>query len=197
MAVNKKTMPPRIGLPLWGWTVGAVLIIAVVFLGCRTWQTEQDLETLRKELVSAKEEAVHARSDAAELERVGELKLKQVERELERLNKAVAQAEAEASERERQIAMLRQGVASCDEFFEAWDEVKASPPSILAIFRITREAAAAKDCMEKGDLTTACKHWHGLLVEIARMGPPMSESRGEIKELMRQNGCEAQPSFQR
>jgi uncharacterized coiled-coil protein SlyX len=197
MAVKQKTMPPRIGLPLWGWTVGAVLIIAVVFLGYRTWQTEQYLESLRNKLVSAKQEAADARSDAAELERVGELKLKAAERELERLNKAVAQAEAEASKREVQIAMLRQGVASCDEVFEAWDEVKASPPSILAIFRITREAAAAKDCLEKDDIATACKHWQGLLVEIARMGPPLSESRSEIKELMRQNRCEARPSSQR
>jgi len=191
MAVKRK-MPSRIGLPLWGWTVGVVLVAAVVFLGYRTGQTEQHLKRLRNELVSAKEEAVHTQSDAAELQRVGEdlrLKLKEAENELERLNEVADQAQAEASEREKRIAMLRQGMSSCDEFFEEWDEVKSSPLSISAIFRITREAAAAKDCIDKGDVATACKHWHDLLAKIEKIGSPVRESRIEIEELMRQNDC--------
>jgi hypothetical protein len=139
-------------------------------------QTEQQLKTSR-----------------AELERVAEdlrLKLHQAETELERVNKAVNQAKAEASEREERVAMLSQGRATCDEFFEERDEVNASAPSILAIFRIAREAAAAKDCLDKGDVATACKHWQGLLVKIEKMGSPVRESRVEIEELMRQNHCQ-------
>jgi len=48
------------------------------------------------------------------------------------------------------------------------------------------------DCIDKGDVATACKHWQGLLVEIEKMGTPLSESREEIEELMRQNRCEAE-----
>ena len=36
------------------------------------------------------------------------------------------------------------------------------------------------------------KHWQGLLVEIEKMGTPLSESRGEIEELMLQNRCGAE-----
>jgi hypothetical protein len=61
------------------------------------------------------------------------LKLENAERELQG---------AEASKREKQIAMLRHGRASCEEFFEEWG-MKASPPSISALFGITREATAA------------------------------------------------------
>jgi hypothetical protein len=151
------------------------------------------LKTLRNELVSAKEEAVRAQLEAAELKRVAvnlRLELKEAERELQRLNAATDQAKAEASAREKQIAMLSQRMANCDEFFEEWDEVKASPPSILAIFRVTREAAAAKDCLEKGDVATACQHWRALLAKIEKMGSPVRESRVEIEELMRQNHCQ-------
>jgi hypothetical protein len=46
-----------------------------------------------------------------------------------------------------------------------------------------------KGWIGKGEVATACKHWQGLLVEIEKVGPPVSESRGDIKELMRQNRC--------
>jgi predicted nuclease with TOPRIM domain len=183
MASKNKKMLERNGLPLWGWTVGAVLVTAVIFLGYRTVQSELD---------SAKEEAVRAKSGAAELEQVAEnlrLKLENAERELQRLNEAADRAKAEASEREKQIAMLRQGRASCEEFFEEWG-VKASPPSMVALFGITREATAAKDCIDKGDVATACRHWQGLLVQIEKIGSPVSESRVEIEKLMRQHKCE-------
>jgi hypothetical protein len=60
---------------------------------------------------------------------------------------------------------------------------------VLGSYLVGREAAAAKDCIDKGEVATACKHWQGLLVEIEKVGPPVSESRGDIKELMRQNQC--------
>ena len=185
-------MLERNGLPLWGWTVGAVLVTAVIFLGYRTVQTEPHLKAVQSELDSAKKEAVRAKSGAAELEQVAEnrrLKLENAERELQRLNEAAGRAKAEASEREKQIAMLRQGRASCEEFFEEWG-VKASPPSVSALFGITREATAAKDCIDKGDVATACRHWQGLLVQIEKIGSPVSESRVEIEKLMRQHKCE-------
>ena len=103
---------------------------------------------------------------------------------------AEEQAKAETAEREKQIAKLRQGIGSCEEFFNEW-EVRGAPASISAIAALGREAAAAKDCIDKGDVATACKHWQGLLVEIEKMGPPLSESRGDIEELMRHNRCEA------
>jgi len=68
--------------------------------------------------------------------------------------------------------------------------VKASPPSILALFGITREATAAKDCIDKGDVATAWTHWQDLLVQIEKIGSPVSESRVEIEKLMRQHKCE-------
>jgi chromosome segregation ATPase len=143
MASKKKKMLERNGLPLWGWTVGAVLVTAVIFLGYRTVQSELD---------SAKEEAVRAKSGAAELEQVAEnlrLKLEDAERELQRLNEAADRAKAEASEREKQIAMLRQGRVSCEEFFEEWG-VRASPPSILPQQRIASIKAMSPRLADTG-----------------------------------------------
>jgi hypothetical protein len=79
---------------------------------------------------------------------------------------------------------------SCEEFSDQW-EVRGAPASISAIAALGREAAAAKDCIDKGDVAAACKHWGSLLAQIRKMGPPVSESRGEIEELMRQQRCEA------
>jgi hypothetical protein len=191
MAVKKKKIPQTSGIPLWCWTVGSVLLTAVIVLGYRAEQTEQHLNTMQAELERTKQEAVHARSGAPELEQLAQnlrSKLEAAERQLQELNEAADRAKAEAIEREKHIAMLRQGIASCDEFFEAWD-VKASPPIILAIFAITREASAAKDCIDKGDIATACKHWRALLAQIERIGSPVNESRIEIEGLMRQNDC--------
>jgi septal ring factor EnvC (AmiA/AmiB activator) len=117
--------------------------------------------------------------------------LQVMEAELKDAKQAANQAKAEAAENEKQIAKLRQGIASCEEFFNEW-EVRGAPASISAIAAVGREAAAAKDCIDKGDVATACKHWQGLLVEIEKMGTPLSESRGDIEELMRQNRCEAE-----
>ena len=119
--------------------------------------------------------------------------LQDMEAELKDAKQAADQATAEAAEGEKQIAKLRQGIASCEEFFNEW-EVRGAPASISAIAALGREAAAAKDCIVKGDVATACKHWQSLLVEIEKMGTPLSESRGEIEELMRQNRCEAESS---
>ena len=98
---------------------------------------------------------------------------------------------AEAVESEKQITKLRQGTASCEEFFNEW-EIRAAPVSFSVIAALGREAAAAKDCIDKGNVSTACKHWQGLLVEIEKIGPPVSESRSEIEQLMRQNRCETE-----
>lgn len=117
-------------------------------------------------------------------------RLQATEAALEDTKQAVDQAKAEAAEGETQIAKLRQGIASCEEFFNDWD-VRGAPVSLSAIAALGREAAAAKDCLDKGDVATACKHWQGLLVEIEKVGPPVSESRGDIEDLMRQNRCEA------
>ena len=156
------------------------------------------LQDMEAELKSAKQAADQAKAEAAEGEtqivRLKEevaLERQALQSQLERLKQAADQEKAETAERENQIAKLRQGIASCEEFFNEW-EVRGAPASISAIAALGREAAAAKDCIDKGDVATACKHWRGLLVEIEKMGTPLSESRGEIEELMRQNRCEAE-----
>jgi hypothetical protein len=93
-----------------------------------------------------------------------------------------------ANEHERQIAMLRQGRASCEEFFDGWG-VQASPPILVTLFGIAREATAATDCINKGDAATACRHWEGLLLQIEKIGTPLTESRDEVETLVRQHGC--------
>ena len=156
------------------------------------------LQDMEAELKDAKQAADQAKAEAAEGEKqIARLKeeialeRQALQSQLERLKQAADQAKTEAAEREKQIAKLRQGIASCEEFFNEW-EVRGAPASISAIAALGREAVAAKDCIDKGDVATACKHWRGLLVEIEKMGTPLSESRGEIEELMRQNRCEAE-----
>jgi chromosome segregation ATPase len=159
---------------------------------------QSQLQAKEAELNDAKQAADQANAKAAEGEkqivRLKEemaLERQALQSQVENLKQAANQATAEATEGEKQIAKLRQGIASCEEFFNEW-EVRGAPASIAAIAALGREAAAAKDCIEKGDVATACKHWQGLLVEIEKMGTPLNESRGEIEELMRQNRCEAE-----
>jgi hypothetical protein len=178
MASKEKKMLERTGLPLWGWAVGAVLVIAVILLAYRTVEAERQLKAAQSEMDGAMEGKVKALR----------LKLDNAEREIQRLNEAAAKAEARASEHERQITNLRQGRASCEEFFDGW-EVKASPPNVVTLFGIAREATAATDCIDRGDAATACRHWEGLLVQIEKIGSPVSESRVEIQRLMRQHRC--------
>jgi Resolvase, N terminal domain len=183
-----KKMLERNGLPWWGWTVGAALVTAVIVLGYRTVETEQQLRAVQSEMDSVTEDGVQAKTELGQLPESLRLKLDNAEREIQRLNEAATRAEASASERERQIAILRQGRASCEEFFDGWG-VKASPTSIVTLFGIAREATAATDCVDKGDAGTACRHWEGLLVQIEKIGSPVSESRVEIEKLMRQHRC--------
>jgi hypothetical protein len=181
------------------WILAAV-VIGLVVLGSYLVQTHQLLKAVEIELGRAKEETVRAKTWAAELAKVAEdrsleLNAANTERQalqsqVKNLKQVADQAKAEATERDSQIAKLRQGTADCEEFFNAW-EVRGAPASISAIAALGREAAAAKDCIDKGDVATACKHWQGLLVQIGKMGPPLSESRGDIEELMRQKRCKA------
>jgi predicted nuclease with TOPRIM domain len=188
MASKEKKMLKRTGLPLWGWAAGAVLVIAVILLGYRTVEAERELKAAQSEMDSAMEAGVKAKSEATDEGKSLRLKLDNAQREIQRLNEAAAKAEARASEHESQITNLRQGRASCEEFFDGWD-VKASPANVVTLFGIAREATAATDCIDKGDAATACRHWEGLLVQIDRIGSPVSESRVEIERLMRQHRC--------
>jgi Cobalamin adenosyltransferase len=116
-----------------------------------------------------------------------------VESELDNARRVIADAKLEVSEQEEQIAKLqaeKRGLASCEDFFDQW-ALRGVPSSISAIAALGREAAAAKDCLEKGDVASACKHWQVLLTEVGKVGPPVNESRHEIMELMRQNNCKA------
>jgi hypothetical protein len=200
MVSKKRNIGERKGLPLWGWAVGALLIATVIALGYRTVQTEQRLEAVVSELGSAEHDSAEMQTIAKslrlkldstedvkaklELRDIAEnlrLKLDSAEREIQKLNEAAARSE-------KQIAVLRQGRASCEEFFDGWG-VQASPPILMKLFGIAREATAATDCIDKGDAATACRHWKGLLLQIEKFGSPLTESRDEIETLIRQHGC--------
>jgi hypothetical protein len=179
-----------IGFGFLGWAVIATLVITLTGLGYWTVEKERQLSTINTEK-GVTEEGSQPESQAAKLGEVAEIlqsKLGNAEREIQRLNDAAAGAETKAREYETQIASLRQGRASCGEFFDGWD-VEASPPSIVKLFGIAREATAATDCINKGDAATACRHWEGLLVQIKKIGSPVSESQIEIEKLMRQHNC--------
>jgi hypothetical protein len=202
MVFKEKNIAEKKGLPLWGWAVGAALVATVIVLGYRTVQTEQRFNVLASEFHSAEDNAAELRAIAKslqlkldraesggvesnlELREIAEslqLKLDSAKRELQKLNEV-------ANEHERQIAMLRQGKANCEEFFDGWS-VQASPPTLVTLFGIAREATAAMDCIDKGDTATACRHWEGLLLQIEKVGSPLTESRDEIETLIRQHGC--------
>ena len=188
-------MPEKYGFSRLVWILPVVVLVGVVVLGSYLVQTQQRLEAVNIELGRAKEEAREA-ADRAKAQATGDqrqiVRLKEeaqaIQRQVDNLTQAANQAKVEAAEREERIAKLRQGIASCEEFFNEW-EVRGAPASISTIAALGREAAAAKDCIDKGEVTSACKHWQALLVEIEKIGPPVSETRGEIKELMRQNRC--------
>jgi TolA-binding protein len=186
-----KNILGRIGFGFVGWAVIATLVITVIGLGYWAVEKERQLSTIKTEKDGASEEGAQAKSLAAKLGQVAEIleaKLDNAEREIQRLSDAAAGAEAKAREYENEIASLRQGRASCEEFFDGWG-VEASPSSIVKLFGIAREATAATDCINKGDAATACKHWEGLLVQIKKIGSPVSESQTEIEKLIRQHNC--------
>lgn len=150
---------------------------------------EAGLNDAKQATDQAKAEAAEGAKQIARLTEEIALERQALQSEVDSLNRAASQAKEDAAEREKQIAKLRQGMASCEEFVDEW-EVRGAPVSISAIAALGREAAAAKDCIDRGDVETACKHWRGLLVEIEKLGPPISQSRSDIEELMRQNRCE-------
>ena len=152
---------------------------------------EAELKDAKKATDQAKAEAAEGETQIVRLKEEVALERQAIQSQLERLQQAADQRKRKRPNVRIQIAKLRQGIASCEEFFNEW-EVRGAPASISAIAALGREAAAAKDCIDKGDVATACKHWQGLHVEIEKMGTPLSESRGEIEELMRQNRCEAE-----
>jgi hypothetical protein len=82
-----------------------------------------------------------------------------------------------------------QGMPSCEEFYDKW-EVPGAPPAMMAMFGLGREVIAAKSCLDKGDVATACKHWQGLLAVMDKIGPPLDESRGDVEALMTEHKCE-------
>src|SRR4029078_3957331 len=198
MVSKKRTLGEKKGLPLWAWAVGAALVATVIALGYRTLQTEQRLDALTRELGNTGHDAAELRAIAKglqsklesgedvqaklELRDIAEnlrLKLESAESTIQRLNEAAAKSE-------RQIAMLRQGKASCEEFFDGWG-AQASPPILVTLFGVAREASAAKDCIDKGDNATACRHWEGLLPQIEKIGSPLTESRDEIETLIQKH----------
>lgn len=124
-------------------------------------------ETLKMELDTVKTaydayegelgEANAANTELAKKLDTAQSKLQATATELENAKRALDQAKAEGAAGERKIADLQQGISSCEEFFNAW-EPSGAPASLSVIAALGREAAAAKDCVDKGDVPTACKH---------------------------------------
>jgi hypothetical protein len=167
----------------WAWGFGAAVITAVIVLGYWTVETEGQLTTATEEGQAKSQD-----SGPGPVIETLQSKLDNAEKEIQRLNEAAASAEARAGEYEKQIALLRQGRASCEEFFDGWD-IKAAPPNIVTLFGVAREATAATDCIDKDDAATACKHWEGLLIQIKKIGSPVSDSQSEIEKLIREHNC--------
>jgi hypothetical protein len=94
-----------------------------------------------------------------------------------------------AEERFWLVTEPSEGMPTCEEFFDKW-EVPGAPVGLMAMSGFAREAFAAKKCVDKGDVATACKHWQGLLVVMDKVGPPLSESRGDVENLMREHKCD-------
>ena len=88
------------------------------------------------------------------------------------------------------VAEPTPGMPACEEFYDKW-EIPGASSGILAMAGLGREVFAAKDCVDKGDVPMACKHWQGLLVVIDKMGPPLDENRGDIVALMNEHDCDA------
>jgi hypothetical protein len=98
-------------------------------------------------------------------------------------------APAHADGRIWRVAEPSQGMPACEEFYDKW-EVPGAPPVMMAMFGLGRELFAAKSCLDKGDVATACKHWQGLLAVMDKIGPPLNESRGDVEALMAEHKCE-------
>ena len=188
---RKRTRTRRL-LP-WLLVLAALGVSSAGFLfAYRQFRAELDkantvITDLRHKVEATRSELAQAQTHLLSIE----TELENARRAADQAKLELGEARLELNEREQQIAKLqaeKQGVASCTDFFDQW--ATGAPASISAIAGLGREAAAAKDCLNKGDVTTACKHWEVLLVEIGRIGPPVSESRDEIKELMRQNKCQ-------
>ncbi len=88
------------------------------------------------------------------------------------------------------VAEPTPGMPACEEFYDKW-EIPGAPSGILAMAGFGREVFAAKDCIDKGNVPLACKHWQGLLVVIDKMGPPLDGNRGDIVTLMDEHDCDA------
>jgi hypothetical protein len=56
-------------LPAWAWTVGAVLVIGIIFTGYRTVQTQEHLETVQSQLESSKQATDQAKTENVGLEK--------------------------------------------------------------------------------------------------------------------------------
>ena len=87
------------------------------------------------------------------------------------------------------VAEPSPSMPACEEFYDKW-EVAGAPGAMMAMFGLGREVMAAKDCLDKGNVAMACKHWQGLLGVMDKMGPPLNESRGDLGKLMSEHKCE-------
>lgn len=78
---------------------------------------------------------------------------------------------------------------TCEQFSDKW-EPSEMPQTMLAAMAFAQEQVAAKDCVEKQDIATACRHWAGMLGIIDK-APALEFGRGEIQEQMAEHDCDA------
>ena len=63
-------MPNRMStIPAWTWILGAVLLIAIIFIAGYRVQAQKDLQTVQSELAKAQDEAVQANAQVADLKK--------------------------------------------------------------------------------------------------------------------------------
>jgi chromosome segregation ATPase len=124
-------MLERVGaIPAWVWIVGAVLVIAIIFAGYRVVQTQHRLQTVRSELVSAKDEAAQTNARVAEFEKRADslrseldkanvqrnelqtkldqatTEMEAVQSEVESANQAADRSKTEAAQLQKQVTNL-------------------------------------------------------------------------------------------
>jgi hypothetical protein len=89
-----------------------------------------------------------------------------------------------------EAGMPSKDMPACEEFFDKWD-APGVPPTMMAMMGFSRETFAAKDCLDKNDVATACAHWQNLLAVIDKLKPALDDSRDGVVDLMKEHDCQA------
>jgi len=79
--------------------------------------------------------------------------------------------------------------AKCGVFYELWD-VPGAPATTLATVGMAHETFAARDCIARQDMTTACEHLRNVLAAVDRMEDDEAEDlKPDIEAQMSEMAC--------